>query len=337
MELSLLQTEEEILESMLDEVDPSLDKREGSIIYDALAPTAFELWRQKTLFYEMLLQAFAHRAEGIFLDYIATDHNLSRYQAASSKVRLEITANEGVVIPLGTKIGSEENDFIFTTDEEIVIDSSGIGYVIASCNATGTITNVEPNTVTLLFDPIQYVRKITNPDYAYGGGDEEPDNSLRERILYQKRNPEHGGHEFDYVRWALSVTGVTYAKCLDKPRGIGTVDLIIGANKTMLDEVLEDVIEYVDTKKPWGVDLVYRKVMEHIIPITVRVEGIDEKTARAAVLEYANAIGVGGIVKPALINHFLINAGATDVEVILPIRNLQLESGSIIEAVVTIE
>lgn len=336
MELTLVETEEEILQSMIDEVDPSLDTRDGSIIYDSLAPTAFELWRQKTLFYEILIQAFAHKAVGIFLDYIATDHHMSRYLAASSKVELEVIAKEGVIIPRATKIGCEETDFIFTTDEALVIGATGTGIVIATCTSTGIVTNVEPNTVTLLLDPIQYVVSIKNPDYAYGGDDKEPDDSLRERILYQKRNPEHGGHEFDYIRWALSVTGVTYAKCLDKPRGIGTVDLIIGANETLIDEVYEAVKEFVDSKKPWGIDLVYRKTEKQPVAITVRVEGIDETAARIAILAYTNVIGVGGIVKKSLINHYLINAGATDVDIISPSGNIQLESGNIVEAAVTI-
>ena len=51
---------EAILESMLEEVDDNLDKREGSIIYDALAPTA-------------MLQEETYAGLGMVLDEVFAD------------------------------------------------------------------------------------------------------------------------------------------------------------------------------------------------------------------------------------------------------------------------
>ena len=41
------QTYKEILQGMLDKVPGNVDKREGSIIYDALAPCAYFLMQQQ--------------------------------------------------------------------------------------------------------------------------------------------------------------------------------------------------------------------------------------------------------------------------------------------------
>ena len=57
------------------------------------------------------------------------------------------------------------------------------------------------------------------------GTDEETDDDLRERVLTRKRQPPHGGAEFDYEAWALEVSGVTRAWTLPLYYGAGTVGI----------------------------------------------------------------------------------------------------------------
>ncbi|WP_139491795.1 baseplate J/gp47 family protein [Brevibacillus dissolubilis] len=325
------------LQQMLDTIPDSLDKREGSIIYDALAPIALQLWIEESKFQGILEQAFAVTAEGRYLELIAKDHGLQRTPATHAKVTLVFTGVIGKTVPKGTTCGVPDSDVSFVTDEAVVIDNQGRATVLATCKLSGAIGNVGANKITLIFDPILDIWTVTNPEPAKGGADEESDQSLRNRILYQKRNPEHGGTDSDYVRWALSVTGVTYAKAIDKPRGIGTVDVIVGGNETQIDQIVQDTQGEINRKKPSGVDVKVRKVRMQEVPIRVKVEGIDADKAIKAIREYTSTIGVGGTVYWAKILSAVINAGATDATMIQPTQNIKLEDDSAIDVVVNIE
>ncbi|MGC5326427.1 baseplate J/gp47 family protein [Brevibacillus sp. SYSU BS000544] len=324
------------LQQMLNRVPNELDKREGSIIYDALAPIAMQLWIEESKFREILEQAFAVKAEGYYLDLIAQDHGISRTPASPATVMLEFTGAVGKVVPKGTTCGIPDSDLSFTTDEAVTIDSNGRARVGATCKIAGIIGNVPFHTITLIFDPIPDIWTVTNPDPAKGGTDEESDQSLRNRILYQKRNPEHGGTDSDYVRWALSVTGVTYAKAIDKPRGIGSVDVVVGGNEMQMNKIVADTQKFIDLKKPSGVDVKVRKVQMQTVPITIKVVGIPEAAAASAIQEYLRKIEVGGTVYWAKILAAVMNAGATDATMIEPLQNITLSNDSAIHPVVTI-
>lgn len=234
---------EEILYRLLQAAPDDLDKSEGSIIYDALAPIALELFIQQEKFREILEQAFAVTAKGEYLDQIAEDHGLKR--------------------------------------------------------APG-----------------------------------ESDESLRERILQQKRNPERGGAEADYVRWALKVTGTTYAKAIDMARGIGTVDVVVGGT---IPDLVERVQEEINRRKPSGVDAVVRRVRMQTVPIIVQAIGIEAEKAKQAILDYTRTIGVGGTLYAARILSAVINAGAADASMVTPTENVILFPDTQIDPVVTIE
>lgn len=327
--------QDELLKEMLDVARNDIDKREGSIMFDALSPTSFMFFKQSSLFKDIMEQAFACRGKGIYLDYSADDVGLVRMSATPSRVMLEIKGVDDTVIPNGTRFGIVDSDLIFVTREQVVI-KDGIARVSAVCTTKGSRTNVDRNSITLLLDPMSGIQSVTNPEYADYGVDDESDDDFRERILYQKRNSENDGLDSDYERWALSVTGVNYAKSLDKPRGIGTVDVIIGGNETVEGELVKSVQTLIDKKKQPGIDVVVRKVKSQVVNITVYVEGLDESEAIKAIRKYTNTIGVGGTVVVSKITWALLEGGASDVKVIQPKNNVKIEDDSLCEVKVTI-
>ncbi len=328
-------TYESKLQQLLDRVDDKLDKREGSIIYDALAPIAMQLWIEETKFRQILEQAFAVTAEGSYLDLIAKDYGLERTPASAARVDLDFTGAVGAVIPEGTTVGIENSDLSFVTMSRAVIDDDKKATVQAKCKLAGKVGNVLPDMIKLLFDPVKDIWTVNNKKAAVGGVDQESDESLRERILYQKRNPEHGGTESDYKRWALSVTGVTYAKAINFARGLGTVDVVVGA-ATDSERIRLAVEQLIQKKKPLGVDVRVRNVVPEPISFVVKVTGLDKATAKQAIFKYLNTIDVGGTIYLAKIVAAVITAGAADVEVQEPKGNKELESDHSLEAEVTI-
>ena len=58
----------------------------------------------------------------------------------------------------------------------------------------------------------------------------ETDAALLARLLDDIRRPPAGGNQYDYIKWALAVSGVAKAYCVPLGQGLGTVDVIILAD-----------------------------------------------------------------------------------------------------------
>ena len=65
-----------LMELALDNVPDSLDKREGSIIYDALAPACYELAEYYMELKKTLENTFAETASNEYLDLRAAEQEL---------------------------------------------------------------------------------------------------------------------------------------------------------------------------------------------------------------------------------------------------------------------
>ena len=61
---------EDILKQMLDRVPDDLDKREGSVIYNTLAPAAYIIAQQDQLLAQMFGMLFADTAERYWLERV---------------------------------------------------------------------------------------------------------------------------------------------------------------------------------------------------------------------------------------------------------------------------
>ena len=98
-------TYEVILQRMLERVQdahPDLDTREGSIIYDALAPAAVELQNAYLELDMVLDEAFADTASRYYLIKRAAERGLLPYDATRAIVKGVFTPSD-VVIPLGAR------------------------------------------------------------------------------------------------------------------------------------------------------------------------------------------------------------------------------------------
>ena len=64
----------------------------------------------------------------------------------------------------------------------------------------------------------------------------ETDAALLARLLDDIRRPPAGGNQYDYIKWALAVSGVAKAYCVPLGQGLGTVDVIILADTAIAGE-----------------------------------------------------------------------------------------------------
>ena len=74
-------TFEYLMEQALSRVPDTIDKREGSIIYDALAPACYELAEYYMNLRKILIDTYALTASGEYLDLRVAEQGLTRYAA----------------------------------------------------------------------------------------------------------------------------------------------------------------------------------------------------------------------------------------------------------------
>lgn len=242
------QTFEAILQRMLDQIPDDIDKQEGSVIYDALAPAAMELAQMYTELDVVLRLAFGETATGEYLDRRAADFGVYRKQATSA-IRKGVFTDEGGApfdIPIGSRF--RINDMVY-----VAIGKIADGHFRMQSEAPGVAGNQEFGNL-LPIEPIEGLGKATLADVLVPGEDEESDEALRKRFLQKVREPGTSGNAADYKRWATEVAGVGAAKVTPLWKGPGTVKITI-VNTDMrpaTNDLVLQVQKYIEQIRPIG-------------------------------------------------------------------------------------
>lgn len=122
---------------MLSSIPQDIDKREGSIIYNALAPTALQLAEQNYMLVYMFNLLFADTAEGDWLDRVTNDFGVDREQATYALRQIDATneSEEPFTLPIGSRFAI--NNLTFKVTQKIET-----GKYKAQCEQLGTIGNL---------------------------------------------------------------------------------------------------------------------------------------------------------------------------------------------------
>jgi len=200
-------------------------------------------------------QLFVSTADEAGLETIAAEYGITRQAAVVAIGSGTATGTNGVAIPAGTQLTST-NDQTYETDEDVVI-AAGVATVPFTATAAGADGNDDPGITLTFVSPIAGVSTslTVDADGIYDGTDVETDDELRTRVLARKRQPPHGGAEFDYETWALEVPGVTRAWTFPLYMGIGTIgvafvrddDDSIIPNAVQMAEVRAYIVEHEDS------------------------------------------------------------------------------------------
>lgn len=280
-------TFENILQRMLNRVSNDVDKREGSIIYDALVPIAYEqadFYFQLDNYINLLL---GDTAVGEYLDRKAAELGVER-KAAVASVRKVTTSGE---IPVGSVWGIE--DVTYTIDAMTAENEYS-----ATCNTPGIIGNRYSGKLTIVSGTSS--ETATLGDVITEGTDEEDDESLRARYYNRARLPATSGNEYHYKLWAEEVPGVGKAHPISLMEGPGTVGVLIvnQENRAASEELIEDVSEYIATQRPIGATVIVKAAEE----VTVNV------SAKVKLQSGVNLGAVQNAVKEALTDYFSTSA-----------------------------
>lgn len=230
-------TYEEILQRCLDRIPNTIDKRQGSIIYDALAPCCVELAQMYIELSGIYDQVFIDTAVGEALDKLVEQNGVKRKDATYALRKGEFN----MVVPVDNRFSDGENTYIVI--ENIV----GTNNSILRCEQAGVVGNSYYGSLT----PITYLQGLTRAeltDIIDMGDDVESDEDLRVRYMESVTAPEFGGNVSDYQNKVKSLTGVGGCKVVPIWNGGGTVKLIITNSQggVPTSSLVNDVQEAVD-------------------------------------------------------------------------------------------
>ena len=168
-------------------------------------------------------QVIYDTAEVEFLERWCSIWGITRKPATKASGTVTFTVLAGSVIPSGTLLQALDGvQYQLTADATVVATTatapvSAVIAAAASNRAAGQTLN--------LVSPIAGVNASAVAGLLSGGADVETDDALRARLLTRIQTPPHGGSQFDYIAWALQVSGVTRAWVYPQELGIGTVTL----------------------------------------------------------------------------------------------------------------
>ena len=231
-------TYEDILQRMLDRVPNNMDKREGSIIYDALAPAAIELQLMYIELDVIMSESFADTASREYLIRRANERGITPEPATNAILKGVFTPT--TVDVLGKRFNCGELNYI-------AIEKITDGEYQMQCETVGLDGNANFGQMI----PIEYIEGLETAELTeilIPGEDEEDTEVFRERYFKSFESQAFGGNIADYKQKTNVIDGVGSTKVTPVWNGGGTVLLtIINSNfEAASDELIESVQETID-------------------------------------------------------------------------------------------
>lgn len=268
-------TYEFILERMLERVPDSIDKREGSIIYDALAPSAGELAQMYLdLDYSVNLR-FAETATGEYLDRSIAWSGITRKQATKAQLLGVFSGKDAVPVevPLGSRFSLDPLNYK-------VLKRIEAGRYVLECESSGKEGNRRFGALL----PLEYLEGLVKAELIelfVPGEDTESDESLFTRYREKISRPLTSANRHQYEFWARENTGVGKAKAFPLWNGPGTVKVVLLDNEMRAPAapVIEEVQKYIDPTRdgmgegaaPVGAVVTVMGALEVPIDVVVKV------------------------------------------------------------------
>lgn len=252
-------TYEYIINNMLSNVNSDVDKREGSIIYDALAPIAYLLAQTYYNLDQFVDLVSGDTAVGEYLDRVVADYGITRKAATYSVRKIETTG----AVEIGTRWGLEDTTYSIT---ELISDN----LYKATCEQLGEIGNTYSGTLQNIDNVSGVTASLT--DIIISGEEEETDDNLRTRFYIQVQSPITSGNADNYIKWALEVPGVGKAKVFPLWNGPGTVKvLVVDENMSIVKSLETTVADYIESVRPIGASVTVDSPVSLSIDVTANV------------------------------------------------------------------
>ena len=248
-----------LMSQALSFVDDSLDKREGSIIYDALAPACYVLADYYMQLYQVVKNSFAVTATGEWLDQRVEEAGITRREATAAVKRADFTddAGQAAVVRIGTRWStvSSTNPIKYRVTAQYEQNGAPVaGADELTCETLGTIGQEYTGPII----PVDFVKGVaaaTMSTTLIPGRDAETDDELRERYFDEMSAKAFGGNISDYRNKTREIIGVGDLQIYPVWNGGGTVKLSIVDTtfRAASNEFVQEVQKLIDPVNASGV------------------------------------------------------------------------------------
>lgn len=244
-------TPQALLDRMLSRIPDTFDKREGSIIYDALAPAAYELTLMYMQLDFILKNVFGDTADREGLEALALDRGLQPYPATEAIAKGEFD----VEVPIGARFRIDDVVFVVM---DVMEQAKGFYYYQLACEQFGVAGNV-PHGKLIPVDTVPRLSHAMLVEILRPGEDEEDTTSFRTRYYRSIHSRAYGGNIDDYLDKVHAIEGVGGVKVYPVWKGGGTVRVVISSSdhhtpaKELVDAVQEKIDPIPHHQKGFGI------------------------------------------------------------------------------------
>ena len=206
-----------LMQRLISHFPDDLDKREGSVIWDACASAALELELAYQALDYTITQSFAIYADREFLILRAAERGITPYPATYAVIKGEFTP---------TNIDVTGYRFNLNKMNYLVTEKISDGVYKLECETAGSAGGERMGTLL----PIEYVdglESATATECLIPGEDEEETEHLRERYLASFTEKPFAGNIQAYIEFVTGIDGVGACRVLPIWNGPGTVKVLI--------------------------------------------------------------------------------------------------------------
>lgn len=233
-----------VMNKMLAQISDKMDKREGSIIWDALAPAALELAYFYTMLDMVVDEGYADSASYYYLVKRAAEKNLFPKESTKAILKLKVVPAT-CEVPIGARFNQGQVNYS-------VISKIEQGFFKAECEKEGIIGNEQLGFIL----PIEYIEGLQSTELMevlVPGEEEEDVETFRERYFASFQNHAFGGNITDYKETVNTMNGVGACKVYPVWNGGGTVKVSIISSEfkvpsTTLIESVQEALDPIRSK-----------------------------------------------------------------------------------------
>lgn len=224
-------TFDNLLKMALNEVPAGLDKGQGSVIYDAVAPICYRLAEIIMQIRNAYIDTYAITATGEELDSRVSEQGVTRYPATYALKKATFVDGSGnpVIISLGSRLStiSDTNSIIYFVESQYFDGDSPVpGVYNLRCETAGTVGN-EYTGELMTITHIKGLASATMSDLITPARNTETDDELRDRYFDTINNKAYGGNIAQYNQDVKAISGVGDLQIYSAWNGGGTVKLSV--------------------------------------------------------------------------------------------------------------
>lgn len=265
-------TFEYLLRLGLADIPDTIDKRQGSIVYDAVAGMAKMVSEGFEQIRQVYSDTFAQYAIGEALQLRAEENGVKPKLAIKAIRQGIFTDNKDqpYEVSIGARFSAIDGSgsMIYAVKEKIAA-----GTYQLEAETAGSIGNDYIGPI-LPIDVLNNLKTATLLDIIIPGSDDEDDESLRQRYFDEKNTKRFGGNIAQYRSWINELDGIGACQIYPVWAGGGTVKISVVDSQynPLTDELLDEVQQAIDpTKDGQGLGTA---PIGHIVTVTTPEEVI---------------------------------------------------------------